>query len=216
MKTAPEVLVTSVATLIAASTVQAKVQYSSTSLSFGDAGYAFSWEIDSSATQIKFSYWSAAGVKKVGLSVTAVSPDMKFVVDTNIKLLALGASVSKIGSGLGLKFSHKSVTVLVAGQLNAAQLNGFTSGTTEYIGFSFQHNSIICYGWAEITITANAGGYGTFTINDWAYEDTGAAITVGNTGAVPEPAETAIGLGALALGAAGLRRWRKGKAAKAA
>jgi MYXO-CTERM domain-containing protein len=35
-----------------------------------------------------------------------------------------------------------------------------------------------------------------------------APITVG---AIPEPETAAVGLGALALGAAGLRRWRKKK-----
>ena len=44
------------------------------------------------------------------------------------------------------------------------------------------------------------------TIHDWAYDDTGAVLPAG---VVPEPASTGMGLGALALGAAGLRRWRK-------
>ena len=55
--------------------------------------------------------------------------------------------------------------------------------------------------------TISTQDYATMlTIHDWAYDDTGAVLPAG---VVPEPASTGMGLGALALGAAGLRRWRK-------
>jgi hypothetical protein len=88
--------------------------------------------------------------------------------------------------------------------------NGLSSGT-QYIGFFFDNNGTNNFGWARVTLT-NGGTFGTFTIDEWAYEDTGANIRVGDTvSAIPEPEAAAIGLGALALGAAGLRRMRKRK-----
>ena len=74
------------------------------------------------------------------------------------------------------------------------------------------------YGWAKATLTE--GEYGAITISEWAYNDVaGASITVGDTGnsAVPEPSSFAItGLGLLAAGAGGVRRWRREKKDKAA
>ena len=85
-----------------------------------------------------------------------------------------------------------------------------TSGASTYIGFQFKPSGTMLYGWANVTLT-DGGSFGTFVINEWAYDDTGASIQTGQTSAVPEPATYAAGLGLLALGAAGLRRWRKQK-----
>jgi hypothetical protein len=85
-----------------------------------------------------------------------------------------------------------------------------TSGASTYIGFQFKPSGTMLYGWANVTLT-DGGSFGTFVINEWAYDDTGASIQTGATSAVPEPATYAAGLGLLALGAAGLRRWRKQK-----
>lgn len=89
--------------------------------------------------------------------------------------------------------------------------NSSFSGTSKYLMFNF-NNGGTKYGWIEITgMTGGTngsygGGYG-LTLGRWAYDDSGAAITAGqtsNTPAVPGPA----GLAALALGAAGVRRNR--------
>ena len=86
-----------------------------------------------------------------------------------------------------------------------------------YIGFNFNYRGTTYYAWANVTLTTG-GRYGTFTVNSWSCSSNDAFTvgTIDNTDyfAVPEPAEAALGLGALALGAAGLRRWRK--ASKAA
>lgn len=87
---------------------------------------------------------------------------------------------------------------------------GFTSGVPGYIGFTFDYSGTQVYGWAAVTLTEVTSS-GQFQITEWAFQDSGAAILVGST--VPEPASYAAGLGALALGAAGLRRWRKAKVA---
>lgn len=72
----------------------------------------------------------------------------------------------------------------------------FASGAEGYLGFSLTDNSNggPYYGWMRVNFS-NTGGSGTLI--DWAYDNSGAPITVG---AVPEPASiTLLGVGAMAL-----------------
>ncbi len=78
------------------------------------------------------------------------------------------------------------------------------------------------YGWVELSYSVTAGGDSSaangplLTIEGWAYDTSGNRIVAGDTGtsATPEPDTFAsTGLAALALGAAGMRRWRKKKSA---
>ncbi|NJM37749.1 MAG: PEP-CTERM sorting domain-containing protein [Akkermansiaceae bacterium] len=75
--------------------------------------------------------------------------------------------------------------------------NQFASGVTGYLGFRLIDNNSQgpFYGWMQVNFS-NTGAPGT--ILDWAYENSGAAITVG---AVPEPSSVLLlGLsGALGL-----------------
>jgi hypothetical protein len=51
-------------------------------------------------------------------------------------------------------------------------------------------------------------------LEGYAYDDSGAYIPAGDTGGIPEPSTFVLtGLGALVLGAAGLRRWRAARKA---
>ena len=81
-----------------------------------------------------------------------------------------------------------------------------------YIGFAIDDpdDSVgVLYGWAQIMFRESGGLHNigfTLDIIDYAYDDTGAAITAGDTGATAVPG--AGGLVALACGAAGLRRRR--------
>ncbi len=87
---------------------------------------------------------------------------------------------------------------------------------TEYLGLKFVNTttSAVNYGWIQFQTTATTGF--PATILGYAYENTGGAITAGQVVAVPEPSTTmALGLGALSLGAAGVRRWRKARLAVA-
>jgi hypothetical protein len=77
---------------------------------------------------------------------------------------------------------------------------------TEYAGIEFQNDNTgaVNYGWVELQTTATTGF--PATIVGYAYDNSGAPIAAG---AVPEPGTTAaLALGALSLGAVGLRRWR--------
>ncbi len=90
----------------------------------------------------------------------------------------------------------------------------FTSGEPGYIGFRFIPSGGLIdtylYGWAEVILTESFVNPSLDVVR-WAYEDTGA--TIFTPSAVPESETAALGLAGLALGAAGLRRWRKTKQA---
>jgi hypothetical protein len=73
---------------------------------------------------------------------------------------------------------------------------------THYFGISFNNGGTTNYGWMQVT-ASGLGDYDSdqsFTVNSYAYDNTGASIRVGATTAVPE----ASSLGLLALGAGGL------------
>lgn len=77
-----------------------------------------------------------------------------------------------------------------------------------YAGFRFSNDQDeLLYGWARFSFDPGGGSGATFSIHEWAYNDTpNQGIKVG---AIPEPAHVVSGLGLLAAGAAGLRRMRR-------
>lgn len=83
---------------------------------------------------------------------------------------------------------------------------------TNYVGFRFLNEATgqIDYGWAQISLSATYNGQPRSVVG-YAYENSGAAIFVGQT-AVPEPTATVL-LGAMAAGAIGVRQWRRRKTA---
>ncbi|MBM3886247.1 MAG: PEP-CTERM sorting domain-containing protein, partial [Gemmatimonadetes bacterium] len=58
----------------------------------------------------------------------------------------------------------------------------------------YTSGAVLNYGWIRVSVDQAAG---TFTVHDWAYEDSGGGI---QAGAVPAPGA----LGLLAVGASGL------------
>jgi hypothetical protein len=81
--------------------------------------------------------------------------------------------------------------------------------TDRYLLFEFTGGDLphAEYGWAQLNVTITSAGPDA-TLVDWAYDTSGAEIPAGDTG-TPEPSTFALtGLGALALGAKGLRSWR--------
>ena len=98
--------------------------------------------------------------------------------------------------------------------------NAAFSGSSKYLLFRFTNLSTtqVNFGWIELT-NATTGFTGertslySVTLGQWAYDDSGAEILAGQV-AVPEPATATLAMGgALVAGAAGLRRWRKQRAA---
>ena len=83
-----------------------------------------------------------------------------------------------------------------------AAANQFQVSSEGYVGFRFNTDAAAgpYYGWIRVVFTNNTSGG---LIKDWAYDDTGSAITIES---VPEPSRAVLGLfGLLALN---LRRRR--------
>ncbi|CAI8279824.1 MAG: Uncharacterised protein [Opitutia bacterium UBA7350] len=129
--------------------------------------------------------------------------------NNRISKLSAGQAVGTVSDGLGFLGANVALRVVSSGPLLGYNMDSAWSlGDTGYIGFQFDIGGATHYGWASMTLSNTAVQY---TINDAWYEDVaGQAVTVGST--VPEPAHIALGLGALALGAAGLRRMRQAAA----
>ena len=82
-----------------------------------------------------------------------------------------------------------------------------------FVGFRFNNGAGIQYGWARLDM-AGAKKKNAFTLVDFAYADPREPIMTGQTTSDSE-APVLGSLGLLAVGAAGLVAWRKGRAGKA-
>ena len=88
------------------------------------------------------------------------------------------------------------------------------SYNNKFLSFRFKDSTLagspLRYGWIEVSLSnPSNGGDPNVTIFGYAYDNTGAQLPAG---AVPEPAPMGLlALGALALGAKGLRSWRRAR-----
>jgi hypothetical protein len=85
--------------------------------------------------------------------------------------------------------------------------DNFIPAGNHILGFRFfnEGTNAVDYGYVTITSSGPANGGFPITVQSWSFENNGGSITV-----VPEPATVALlTLSALALGAVGMRRWRK-------
>ena len=150
---------------------------------------------------------------------------------TGLIRLAAGVSVNLASQGADLVFRNANA---VSGQkwssfrtssanrsfvLGIRTRSGFTGGNgqdgTFYKLFAFLKSSAapIDWGWIKLHETMGPPNGPDVQILGIAYDQTGALIAAGDTGtsspATPEPSTIALAsLSALALGAAGVRRWR--------
>ncbi len=124
--------------------------------------------------------------------------------------LSSGAKLGTAADGLSFNAAREIRTLVIS--YSGTNITGYypanggwSLGDTGYFGFKFTSSGNTHYGWAEMTLSSGSQPWAT--INEAWYNDTpDGEVTVG---VVPEPAEVGLGLGALALGAAGLRRIRQ-------
>lgn len=102
-----------------------------------------------------------------------------------------------------------------ASTTNGVWLGGAAFGDTNgYLGVEFKASDGLHYGWIKLSVRTDANGYpdGVRAIS-WAYESkSGTPLHVTSLTAVPEVSANAVGLGALALGAAGVQALRRKRA----
>ena len=90
--------------------------------------------------------------------------------------------------------------------------NGLSDGSN-LIGFSFDDSGQTRYGWAEVFMDESLL---EMSVVQWAYDDSGNSIEVGQVSAVPLPPAFLTMLSGLALGAGGVLRGRKVRDARKA
>ncbi|WOO39819.1 hypothetical protein [Rubellicoccus peritrichatus] len=201
--------------LVAASSAQGIIQYFDTSNEFS-AGLGSNgitpWDIDGNPDGLADARWNVVGSYMGLIGGSAYGYGGPFAALVTFDSL-LNLPVNETITAYQPFEASGASALIVSGEFN--NLADFTSGVSGYMGFRLPKEDMegnIKLGWAEVTFynDSNPSGIGV-TVHRWAFQDDGSNIQVG---AIPEPATIATGLGALAMGAAGLRRWRKAKKAK--
>lgn len=152
----------------------------------GAAVTGYDWNPYGSGTSGLLFFWGGAGSANAGVATTANGPYL---------VLATGSVVGP------------AATYSLAANGANNETAAFKAGVNGYLGVRFlnEATSLTTYGYVHLQTTGALGF--PATILDYSYETSGAAITV-----VPEPTTTAL-LGAMALGAVGVRQWRRRKTA---
>ncbi len=148
-------------------------------------GWDFNPYAASSLTQLGF-YWAGAGTGAGGVAATTTGPYLDLAPGTMIS--AASTFSSSILGTTGSPF--------------------LTTGT-HILGLMFMNEGtgMVNYGYLTMMTTGTSGF--PATVLSWSFDNTGAPITV-----VPEPSTTALlTITALAVGALGLREWRRKRAA---
>ncbi|MEM7791564.1 MAG: hypothetical protein AAF546_09205 [Verrucomicrobiota bacterium] len=195
---------TSLATLMAIPEVGAEIAYFSGINGFiADNSDPFQpWDIDGDTIpEAQTTAFTSTFGPTTVLDLVGTNYSFQFALTSGGGLQGLSNGATIDGS---LLFASAALSVVSSG--GPLLVSGLSDGVPGFIGFSFNPTgSTTLFGWARIALSSTADPFGQIEVFEWAYEDSGAAI---QAGAIPEPDAAPLGLGLLALGAAGLRRWR--------
>ncbi len=164
------------------------------------------WDIDGGGVS-DFTFYNGSAARIYALRVPVSNGGNAWVQFTGSFGSNLRAVPANFTIGPGGVFQHASAALFTVSHAVPSQ-GGLHFGT-EYVGFKFLITGQTHYGWANITL-----GDQNLTVNDWAYESS--PNTAIAASAVPEPAQSAAGLGLLALGAAGVATFKRRAKAKVA
>jgi hypothetical protein len=126
------------------------------------------------------------------------------------QLVSAGAKWTAATGAAFFAIANRGKSYTPPGNATNTFAEGDTGGAEKYLLFKFQGAGGPLYGWLGMSAAVSTTTGPTVTLDGWAYDDVGNLIAAGDEGnTVPEPGGMAAwGLAALALGAAGTRRWR--------
>jgi hypothetical protein len=213
---------TTLASLVAASSAQASIINGaavaiSASANGGLDSQSSNWDIDgNSSNETRFvvqhhtyNYYSQTYITaSIKSGSTAVAPFGFLKSGSALKAVSENSSVGSPGLfATELRLRRTS--------FGSTYSTLLTQGTPSPItvGFRFDRDGATHYGVADLSYTFSPGSEAILNLDNVSWNDVAGQGITGGRSAVPEPASAATALGLLALGAAGLRRMRKTKAA---
>lgn len=223
---------TTLASLVAASSAQASIINGaavaiSASANGGYDSETSNWDIDgNSSNETWFNVNANYSTTSTSFSTSSSSSSSTWTYrSASIRSSNRVTPFGFLTSGSALKAVSSNSTVGSQGTFKAGlSLSGMSSSinsnllTSETplaitVGFRFNRNGNTHYGVADLSYTFSPGSEASLNLNNVSWNDVAGQGITGGRSAVPEPASAATALGLLALGAAGLRRMRKTKAA---
>lgn len=189
------------ASLLAVGSTDAAILYSGLLNHAVTFGNSYAMDIDGGGTDLTVNYvingsaYEANVTGSAGAVVGANSGSVAWAFQSGD---TIDSNVNKYGGSKML--AQYSGGVLTTGN--------FPANSTNFAGFRLGGTN---YGWIRFAMGGPLDGTNSFTVVDWAYDNSGAAIQAGQTsggggGGVPLPGAAA--LAAFAVGATGLRGWR--------
>ena len=137
--------------------------------------------------------------------ISGTNANNKFALDGNIAKLGTGsgvkAAVSTSSAGAGTFIRSYN------GGLSGNFTPSFSGSDSGFVGLKFDISGADHYGWLEVIVSRSGGRPSELSVLSGAYE-TQPGVDIA-AGAIPEPASVGMGLGLLALGAAGVRSMRR-------